>query len=58
MINGDLLMVKEIDAVFIGTPDHRHHIQLIDACAAGKDVYLERPIANSIHEADSSQKIQ
>jgi len=54
--HGDLLKVKEIDAVFIGTPDHWHHIQMIDACKAGKDVYVEKPIANSIHEADMMVK--
>ena len=43
-----LLKVKELDAVFIGTPDHWHCIQMIDACAAGKDVYVEKPVANSI----------
>ncbi len=47
-----LLKVKELDAVFIGTPDHWHCIQMIDACAAGKDVYVEKPVANSIFEAD------
>ncbi|MGB5360105.1 MAG: Gfo/Idh/MocA family oxidoreductase [Eudoraea sp.] len=46
------LKIKEMDAVFVGTPDHWHCIQMIDACAAGKDVYVEKPIANSIHEAD------
>lgn len=47
-----LLKIKELDAVFIGTPDHWHCIQMIDACAAGKDVYVEKPVANSIFEAD------
>jgi predicted dehydrogenase len=47
-----LLQIKELDAVIIGTPDHWHCIQMIDACAAGKDVYVEKPIANSIFEAD------
>ncbi len=48
----ELLKMKELDAVFIGTPDHWHCIQMIDACSAGKDVYVEKPIANSIFEAD------
>lgn len=48
----ELLKVEGLDAVFIGTPDHWHCIQMIDACVAGKDVYVEKPIANSIHEAD------
>ncbi len=48
----EFLKVKDLAAVFIGTPDHWHCIQMIDACAAGKDVYVEKPIANSIFEAD------
>jgi predicted dehydrogenase len=47
-----LLENKDIDAVIIATPDHWHCQILIDACAAGKDVYVEKPIANSIYEAD------
>ena len=47
-----LLEQKEIDAVIIGTPDHWHCLQMVDACAAGKDVYVEKPIGNSIAECD------
>ncbi len=47
-----LLERKDIDAVLIGTPDHWHCLQLVDACAAGKDVYVQKPIANSIAECD------
>ncbi|MDO5571770.1 MAG: Gfo/Idh/MocA family oxidoreductase [Bacteroidales bacterium] len=43
---------KDIDAVMIGTPDHWHCLQLVDACKAGKDVYVEKPLANSIAECD------
>jgi predicted dehydrogenase len=43
-----LLENKEIDVVIIGTPDHWHCLQMVDACAAGKDVYVEKPIGNSI----------
>jgi predicted dehydrogenase len=45
-----LLEDKNIDAVVIGTPDHWHCLQMTDACAAGKDVYVEKPIGNSIAE--------
>jgi len=48
----EFLKAKGLDAVIIGTPDHWHCIQMIDACAAGKDVYVEKPIANSITESD------
>ena len=44
---------KDIDAVIIGTPDHWHCLQMTDACAAGKDVYVEKPAANSIAECDA-----
>lgn len=43
---------KDIDAVIIGTPDHWHCLQTCDACEAGKDVYVEKPIANTIAECD------
>ncbi|MBQ8098417.1 MAG: Gfo/Idh/MocA family oxidoreductase [Bacteroidaceae bacterium] len=44
---------KDIDAVIIGTPDHWHCLMMTDACAAGKDVYVEKPIANTIAECDA-----
>jgi len=45
-----LLENKDIDAVIIGTPDHWHCLQMADAVSAGKDVYVEKPIGNSISE--------
>jgi predicted dehydrogenase len=47
-----LLNNKEIDAVIIGTPDHWHCKIMIDAVKAGKHVYVEKPIANSIAECN------
>ena len=55
VIYGDYRKVlenKDIDAVIIGTPDHWHCLQMVHACEAGKDVYVEKPIANSIEECD------
>ena len=47
-----LLEDRDIDAVVIGTPDHWHCLMLVDALAAGKHVYCEKPLANSIQEAN------
>jgi predicted dehydrogenase len=45
-----LLEDPDIDAVIIGTPDHWHCLIMTMACEAGKDVYVEKPLANSIGE--------
>lgn len=48
----DLLKAKDVDVVIIATPDHWHCLQMVDAVAAGKDVYVEKPIGNSIRECE------
>jgi predicted dehydrogenase len=45
-----LLDNREIDAVLIGSPDHWHKTMTLDAVAAGKDVYVEKPVSHSIEE--------
>lgn len=41
---------REIDAVVIGAPDHWHKTITLDAVAAGKDVYVEKPVSRTIAE--------
>jgi predicted dehydrogenase len=41
---------KDIDIVIIGTPDHWHALIMMQACEAGKHVYCEKPVGNSIGE--------
>ena len=46
----ELLKDDAVDAVMIGTPDHWHCLIMVEACAAGKAVYVEKPVGNSIRE--------
>lgn len=50
----ELLARKDIDAVVIGTPDHWHTAILIDAANAKKDIYCEKPLTLTIHEAKTA----
>lgn len=45
-----LLADKDIDAVIVATNEHWHVLPAVHACAAGKDVYLEKPVGTSILE--------
>jgi predicted dehydrogenase len=45
-----LLDDRSIDAVLIGAPDHWHRTMTLDAVAAGKDVYVEKPVSHDIAE--------
>jgi len=51
-----MLENKDIDLVIIGTPDHWHCLQFVDALEAGKHVYVEKPLGNSIAEINIMQK--
>ena len=60
----ELLDRKDVDVVFIAAPDHWHVKILTDAVAAGKEVYVEKPVTHSIAEGEpaihavrSSQRI-
>jgi len=60
----ELLADKSIDAVFIATPEHLHHSMAIAALHAGKNIYLEKPLAKTVEqgyeiiaEAEKAKKI-
>lgn len=48
---------QDIDAVVIATPDHWHALMAIEACQAGKHVYLETPVARSLAEGNQLQRV-
>ncbi len=46
----EVLDRKDVDAVLIGSPDHWHVPMTVDACEAGKDVYVEKPLTHNLNE--------
>ena len=46
----EMLAMENLDAVIISSPDHWHALHSIDACKAGKDVYIEKPMTLTIRE--------
>ena len=46
----ELLADKDIDIVLIASPEHWHHQMVLDALAAGKDVYVEKPLCHTPEE--------
>jgi len=51
-----LISSKEVDVVCIATPDHWHALPLVQACEAGKDVFVEKPLSYSIGEGRAMVK--
>ncbi len=49
----ELLDQSDVDAVLIGSPDHWHVPMTIDACTAGKDVYVEKPLTHDLSEGEA-----
>ena len=47
---------KDIDAVLISTPDHWHALPTVDACKAGKDVFVEKPLSLVVTEGRAMVK--
>ena len=52
----EVLARRDIDAVIVGSPDHWHVPMTMDAVAAGKDVYVEKPVSHSIEEGERVEK--
>ena len=52
----DLLDLKELEALFIGTPPHWHALQFIAACEKGLDIYCEKPLAYDVEEGKAMVK--
>lgn len=53
----ELIARNDIDVVLIGAPDHWHSKMTIDACRAGKDVYVEKPLTLTIDEGRVLQRV-
>src|SRR5437870_290411 len=49
----DMLKEKDLDLVLIETPDHWHALPMIEACQAGVDVWVQKPISVDILEGQA-----
>jgi predicted dehydrogenase len=55
--NDELYAMKDVDAVIIATADFQHAYHCIEAVRAGKDVYVEKPFANTMEDARAALKL-
>ena len=46
----EVLDRKDVDAVLLAVTDHQHRKVFVDACAAGKDVYCEKPMSHTVED--------
>src|SRR5262245_60762405 len=49
--NDELYEMKDVQAVIIATADHQHALHGVEAMRAGRDAYIEKPLANSMADA-------
>ena len=49
--NEELYTYKNVDAVIVATADHQHAFHAIEAVRAGRDAYIEKPMANTMQDA-------